>query len=186
MEKVFEIVRKVADTEASVLITGESGTGKELVARSIHAQSDRASGPFLAINCAAIPHDLLESELFGRVKGAFTGAVKDKTGKFMLAEGGTLFLDEVGTLPLELQPKLLRALQERVIVPVGGTKEQRLDVRVLAATNLDIEKALADGSFREDIYYRLAVIHPDPPAFVAGATRGYSSAAAIFLRETWC
>jgi len=158
MEKIFEIVRKVADTEASVMITGESGTGKELVARSLHAGSGRRNGPFVAINCAAIPHDLLESELFGHVKGAFTGAIKDKTGKFLLADGGTLFLDEVAELPLELQPKLLRALQERVIVPVGGTQEQKLDVRVVTATNLDIEKAIGDGVFREDLYYRLSVI----------------------------
>jgi two-component system NtrC family response regulator len=158
MEKIFQIVAKVADTEASVMITGESGTGKELVARSIHAGSGRRNGPFVAINCAAIPRDLLESELFGHVKGAFTGAIKDKTGKFQLADGGTLFLDEVAELPLELQPKLLRALQERVIVPVGGTKEQKLDVRVVTATNLDIEKAIADSVFREDLYYRLAVI----------------------------
>ena len=158
MEKVFAIVRKVADSEASVLITGESGTGKELVARSIHACSSRKEAPFVAINCAAIPRDLLESELFGHVKGAFTGAIRDKTGKFQLAEGGTLFLDEIGDLPLELQPKLLRALQERVIEPVGGTQPIRLDVRVVAATNLDIEQALASGSFREDIYYRLSVI----------------------------
>ncbi len=158
MEKVFDIVRKVADSEASVLITGESGTGKELVARSIHNQSPRKDAPFVAINCAAIPRELLESELFGHVKGAFTGAVKDKTGKFLLAEGGTRFLDEVGELPLELQPKLLRALQERVVVPVGGTKEQKLDVRVVAATNLDIDTALANNTFREDLYYRLSVI----------------------------
>jgi len=158
MERVFDIVRKVADTEASVLITGESGTGKELVARSIHANSSRREAPFVAINCAAIPRDLLESELFGHVKGAFTGAVKDKTGRFQLADGGTLFLDEVGELPVELQPKLLRALQERVIEQVGGTREVKLDVRVVAATNLDMEKALASGTFREDLYYRLSVI----------------------------
>lgn len=158
MERVFEMVRKVADTEASVLITGESGTGKELVARSIHHHSSRCNGPFIAINCAAIPRDLLESELFGHIKGAFTGAIKDKTGKFQLADGGTLFLDEVGDLPMELQPKLLRALQEKTVEPVGGTRPFRLDVRVVAATNLDIDKALADATFREDLYYRLAVI----------------------------
>lgn len=158
MERVFEIVRKVADTEAAVLITGESGTGKELVARSIHANSGRRNGPFIAINCSAIPRDLLESELFGHVKGAFTGAIKDKTGKFQLADGGTIFLDEVGDLPVELQPKLLRVLQEKIVEPVGGTKPQKLDVRVVSATNLDIDKAMADGTFREDLYYRLAVI----------------------------
>ena len=158
MERVFEIVRKVADSEASVLITGESGTGKELVARSIHHHSGRSNAPFVAINCAAIPRDLLESELFGHVRGAFTGAIKDKVGKFLLADGGTLFLDEVGELPIELQPKLLRALQEKVIEPVGGTKEQRLDVRIVAATNLDMDKALVEATFREDLYYRLAVI----------------------------
>jgi two-component system NtrC family response regulator len=158
MEKVFDVVRKVADTEAAVLITGESGTGKELVARSIHANSSRRDAPFVAINCAAIPRDLLESELFGHVKGAFTGAVRDKTGKFQLAEGGTLFLDEVGDLPVELQPKLLRALQEKEVEPVGGTTVQKLDVRIVSATNLDIDKAIADGGFREDLYYRLSVI----------------------------
>jgi DNA-binding NtrC family response regulator len=158
MEKIFEVIRKVADTEAAILITGESGTGKELVARSIHANSSRRDAPFVAINCAAIPRDLLESELFGHVKGSFTGAVKDKTGKFQSAEGGTLFLDEVGELPLELQPKLLRALQEKEVEPVGGTKVQKLDVRVLSATNLNIDNAITDGTFREDLYYRLSVI----------------------------
>jgi len=158
MEQVFAVVRKVADTEATVLITGESGTGKELVAKAIHSLSSRRAGPFIAINCAAIPRDLLESELFGHVKGAFTGAVKDKTGKFQLAEGGTLFLDEVGELPVELQPKLLRALQEKEIEPVGGKTPRKLDARVVAATNTDLEGALAGGRFREDLYYRLAVI----------------------------
>ena len=158
IEKVFDVIRKVADTEASILITGESGTGKELVARSIHANSSRREAPFVAINCAAIPRDLLESELFGHTKGAFTGAIKDKTGKFQLADGGTLFLDEIGELPMELQPKLLRALQEKEVEPVGGTKLQKVDVRVVAATNLNIDKAIAGGAFREDLYYRLAVI----------------------------
>ncbi len=158
MEKVFDVIRKVADTEAAILVTGESGTGKELVARSIHANSSRREAPFIAINCAAIPRDLLESELFGHIKGAFTGAVRDKTGKFQLADGGTLFLDEVGELPLELQPKLLRALQEKEVEPVGGTTVQKLDVRVVSATNLDVDKAIAGGTFREDLYYRLSVI----------------------------
>lgn len=158
MEKVFDVIRKVADTEAAILITGESGTGKELVARSIHNNSSRRDAPFVAINCAAIPRDLLESELFGHVKGAFTGAIKDKIGKFQAAEGGTLFLDEVGELPLELQPKLLRALQEKEVEAVGGTKTLKLDVRIVSATNLDIDKAIANGTFREDLYYRLGVI----------------------------
>ncbi|MDD2900164.1 MAG: sigma-54 dependent transcriptional regulator, partial [Desulfuromonadaceae bacterium] len=158
MEHVFTIIRKVADTEAAVLITGESGTGKELVARSLHATSSRREAPFVAINCAAIPRDLLESELFGHVKGAFTGAVKDKKGKFQLAEGGTLFLDEVGDLPVELQPKLLRALQEKEVEAVGGTETLKIDVRIVSATNIDIDKAIAAGTFREDLYYRLSVI----------------------------
>ncbi len=158
MEKIFQVISKVADSDASVLVTGESGTGKELVARAIHGQSGRKNGPFVAINCAAIPHDLLESELFGHVKGAFTGAVKDKVGKLELADGGTIFLDEVGELPIELQSKLLRVLQEREIEPVGGVKTRKIDIRVVSATNIDIDKALAAGTLREDIYYRLAVI----------------------------
>jgi DNA-binding NtrC family response regulator len=158
MEGVFSVVRKVADTEATVLITGESGTGKELVARAIHSGSSRRGGPFIAVNCAAIPRDLLESELFGHVKGAFTGAIRDKDGKFQLADGGTIFLDEVGDLPLDLQPKLLRVLQERVVEQVGGSSLKKIDVRVVAATNADLEKGIAEGRFRDDLYYRLSVI----------------------------
>jgi two-component system NtrC family response regulator len=163
MQQVFDMVRRVAATEATVLITGESGTGKELIARAIHNGSERRQGAFIAVNCAAIPAELLESELFGHVKGAFTGAVKDRKGKFELADGGTLFLDEVGELPVELQPKLLRALQEREIEPVGGTP-RRIDVRVVAATNRDLEAAMGEGTFREDLYYRLAVIPVQLPA----------------------
>ncbi|HWR01247.1 MAG TPA: sigma-54 dependent transcriptional regulator [Chlorobaculum sp.] len=158
MEKVFGMIRKVADTEAAVLITGESGTGKELVARAIHSGSSRRDAPFITINCAAIPRDLLESELFGHTRGAFTGAIREKAGKFQLADGGTIFLDEVGELLPELQPKLLRVLQEKEVDPVGSSKAQKVDVRVLSATNLDIEKAVSKGLFREDLFYRLAVI----------------------------
>jgi len=162
MQTVFDIVRKVAPTEASVLITGESGTGKELIARAIHEGSPRRDKPFVAINCAAIPVNLLESELFGHVRGSFTGAVYDRAGKFVDADGGTLFLDEVGEMPMELQPKLLRALQEMEVEPVGG-KVRSVDVRIVAATNHDVEQAIEDGKFREDLYYRLAVIPIDLP-----------------------
>lgn len=157
IRELLRQIRQVAPSEATVLIGGESGTGKELVARAIHRGSERGEGPFVPVNCAAIPKDLLESELFGHLKGAFTGAVRDRQGKFAQAAGGTLFLDEVGELPLELQPKLLRALQEREIEPVGGTP-QKVDVRVVAATNRDLEEAVAEGAFREDLFYRLAVI----------------------------
>jgi DNA-binding NtrC family response regulator len=162
MRAVLEIVRRAAPSEATVLITGESGTGKELIARAIHQASDRRSGSFVTVNCAAIPADLLESELFGHLRGAFTGAVADRVGKFERANGGTLFLDELGELPATLQPKLLRALQEHEIEPVGG-HPRRIDVRVVAATNRDIDAALAAGEFREDLYYRLAVITIDLP-----------------------
>ncbi len=163
MQQVFDLVRRVASTEATVLLLGESGTGKELVARALHHGSERAEGPFIPVNCAAIPRELLESELFGHVKGSFTGAVRDRQGKFQQADGGTLFLDEVGELPVDLQPKLLRALQEREIEPVGGAT-CKVDVRVVAATNRNLAQAVEDGDFREDLYYRLAVIPVELPA----------------------
>jgi two-component system response regulator PilR (NtrC family) len=151
-------VNQVAETRTNVLVSGESGTGKELVARAIHVRSERRERSFVAINCGAIPENLLESELFGHVKGAFTGAVSGKEGLFETADGGTLFLDEVGELPGALQVKLLRVLQERTIRRVGGTSDRRVDVRILAATNRRLEEEVAAGRFREDLYYRLNVI----------------------------
>ena len=158
MRRVYEIVRQVADTTATILITGESGTGKELIARAIHRQGVRRDRPFVAVNCAALPAELLESELFGHERGAFTGAHARKLGKFEVAHTGTLFLDEVGTLRLDLQPKLLRALQEREIERVGGSRAIRVDVRIIAASNADLRQAVAMGRFREDLFYRLHVV----------------------------
>ncbi len=159
MQAVYELIEKIADTDSTVLITGESGTGKELIAKTIHYNnSSRAGGPFVPLNCAAIPKDLLESELFGHEKGAFTGAINTRIGRFELAQGGTLFLDEVGELDPSLQVKLLRVLQEREFERVGGVKTIKVDVRILAATNKDLEKATKDGLFREDLFYRLNVI----------------------------
>ncbi|MFA5354940.1 MAG: sigma-54 dependent transcriptional regulator [Thermodesulfovibrionales bacterium] len=163
MQKVYDMIRKIADTESTVLITGESGTGKEVVAKTIHYNSSRSHHPFIPLNCAAIPKDLLESELFGHEKGAFTGAVNTRIGRFELANGGTLLLDEIGELHPSLQVKLLRVLQEREFERVGGTKTVKIDVRILAATNRDLEKATRDGSFREDLFYRLNVIPVDLP-----------------------
>ncbi len=158
MVKVFKMVDKVANSEATILIQGESGTGKELIAREIHYRSGKAQGPFVSINCGAIPRDLLESNLFGHVKGSFTGAVRDSAGLFQVAEGGTFFLDEVGDMPIATQVKLLRALQEREIIPVGGTQPVKIDCRLVAATNADLEKEVAAGRFRADLFYRLNVI----------------------------
>ena len=159
MLEVFRKLQKVATTDISVLITGETGTGKELIARELHRRSHREGGPFVTINCGAIPENLIESELFGHVKGAFTGAIASRPGKFQTADGGTLFLDEIGELPLNLQVKLLRALQERVVNRVGDSKPEKIDIRVVAATNRNLEEEIKGGRFREDLYYRLNVVN---------------------------
>jgi transcriptional regulator with GAF, ATPase, and Fis domain len=164
MRDVFRKVEKVAGTDINVLILGETGTGKELVAREIHRRSPRASGPFVAVNCGAIPENLMESELFGHKRGAFTGAIENKQGSFGAAHGGTLFLDEIGELPTHLQVKLLRAIQERVITRVGDTRPTPVDLRLLVATNLDLEAAIKEGRFREDLYYRINVVSISLPA----------------------
>jgi len=158
MQRIFRLVELLHDNDATVLITGESGTGKELMARALHARSARATGPFVAVNCAALPADLLESELFGHVRGAFTGAVRDRAGRFELANHGTLFLDEIGDLAPSLQVKLLRVLQEHAFERVGETRTRQVDVRVVAATHIDLGRAVAERRFREDLYYRLRVV----------------------------
>ncbi len=158
MKEVFRIIEKVAPTSVNVLVLGETGTGKELIAHEIHSRSPRSGGPFITINCGAIPETLLESELFGHVKGAFTGATRTKEGKFQAADGGTIFLDEIGEMPLDLQVKLLRVLQERTITKVGATHSEKVDIRIVAATNRDLEKLVEAGEFREDLFYRLNVV----------------------------
>jgi two-component system response regulator PilR (NtrC family) len=158
IEKIYQLIRKVATSNTNILISGESGTGKELVARAIHLNGPRKNKPFVAVNCGAIPESLIESELFGHVRGAFTGAVADHTGLFKQADQGTIFLDEVGELPLHLQVKLLRVLQDKSFTPVGGSKPLKVDVRVISATNRDLRKELEEGRFREDLYYRLNVV----------------------------
>ncbi|HSD90200.1 MAG TPA: sigma 54-interacting transcriptional regulator, partial [Kofleriaceae bacterium] len=163
MREILSLVARIAGSTASVLITGESGTGKELIARAIHYNSPRANGAFVGVNLAAVPEGLIESELFGHKKGAFTDARADKNGLFVEADNGSIFLDEIGELALPLQAKLLRVLQEHEVRPLGATKNQRVDVRVIAATNKNLETMLADGSFREDLYYRLNVIQLDLP-----------------------
>ena len=163
MQRVFELVTKVADTNSNILILGESGTGKELIARSLHFNSSRSAQPFLAVNCGALPESLLESELFGHTKGAFTGAIADKKGLFRAADGGTVFLDEIGEMPLPLQVRLLRALQEHEVTPLGSSIPQKFDARIIAATNRYLVKEVEAGNFREDLFYRLNVIEISLP-----------------------
>jgi two-component system response regulator HydG len=170
MQKVYDLINRVAETEATTLVTGESGTGKELVARAIHNRSHRAAGPFVAINCAAMPEPLLESELFGHTKGAFTDARQARQGLFLNACGGTIFLDEIGEMAMGIQAKLLRVLQERTVRPVGGDKEIPFDTRILAATNRDLESEVAERRFREDLFYRINVVRIHVPPLRARAS----------------
>jgi two-component system NtrC family response regulator len=163
MHAIMKVVHEVAKYDVNVLITGESGTGKELLARRVHVRSDRAGGPFVALNCAAVPKELLESELFGHTKGAFTGAAKERLGRFRQAHGGTMFLDEVAEIPLEMQGKLLRVLQEKVVDVVGLDTPVPVDARVIAATNKDLRQRIDEGAFREDLFFRLNVVELDIP-----------------------
>ena len=158
MLRIFSLIERLSESDATILISGESGTGKELIARAIHVHSPRRRGPFVAVNCGALPGELLESELFGHVRGAFTGAVRDRNGRFELAKSGTIFLDEIGDIPLHLQVKLLRVLQEKTFERVGDSHTRSTDARIIAATNRDLQKAVLDGDFREDLYYRLRVV----------------------------
>ncbi|WP_224372256.1 sigma-54-dependent transcriptional regulator [Hyalangium versicolor] len=170
MQRLFDLLGRVAESESSVLIIGESGTGKEMVARALWSKGRRKDGPFIAVNCAAVPEQLLESELFGHAKGAFTDARSARAGLFQQADGGTLFLDEIGDMPIHLQVKVLRALQERKVRPVGADAEVPVDLRLIAATNKDLESAIAEGKFRQDLYFRLNVIQVDlPPLRARGA-----------------
>src|SRR4051812_3792113 len=163
MREVYNIIEAVASSTASVLILGESGTGKELVARAVHSKSERARGPFFPLNCAALPKEILENELFGHEKGAFTGSINEKAGAFEMASGGTIFLDEVAEMAPDIQVKLLRALETKMVRRLGGKKEIAVDIRIVAATNKELQKAIADGELREDLYYRLAVVQIDLP-----------------------
>jgi len=163
IERVFRLIENLEQSEATVLLTGESGTGKEVLARALHAHSPRRSGPFVGVNCGALPGELLESELFGHVRGAFTGAVRERAGRFEVAAGGTLFLDEVADLPVQLQVKLLRVLQERTFERVGESQSRRTDARIIAATNIDLRRAVQEGRFREDLFYRLRVVPIEIP-----------------------
>jgi DNA-binding NtrC family response regulator len=182
LTNVASFIKKVAPVDASVLITGESGTGKELVAKSIHAHSSRSSKPFIAINCGAIPEHLIQSELFGHEKGAFTGATKQRIGRLEAANEGTVFLDEIGDFPLRLQVNLLRCLQEGIIERVGGNQSVFLDLRVVAATNIDLEVAVNEGRFRQDLYYRLNVLHVDIPP-LRNRARDSNLLASYFLQK---
>jgi two-component system response regulator PilR (NtrC family) len=182
MERVMEVVRRAAPSRSNILLTGESGTGKELLARAIHHLSPRATGPFVVVNTGSVPVDLLESTLFGHVRGAFTGAVANKRGLFEVADSGTIFLDEIGTIPPQTQAKLLRVIQEREFIPVGGEETMRVDVRIIAATNADLTRMVAEGTFREDLYYRLNVITIELPP-LRHRPEDIPALAAFFLRR---